>query len=80
MRKYIAYAATFGCVVWFIFVVYVNVDTIVGSYGDGPPYYGRTTNMDKWEDPISALALLNLVSIAAISIIWRWAYTQIRKR
>ncbi len=29
------------------------------AYGSGPPYYGRTTNMDKWDSPAPLLALLN---------------------
>lgn len=80
MRKLVAYATSLGCIIWFLFVVYVNVDSIVGAYGNGPPYYGRTTNMDKWESPISTLVLLDIVSIAAIFLIGRWAYIEIRRR
>jgi len=80
MRKYVAFLLLFGCVIWFFFVVYVNVDSIVGAYGSGPPYYDRTTNMDKWESPISGLVALDIASIAAFFLIGRWAYVQIRKR
>jgi hypothetical protein len=65
----------------FMLVVYVNVDAIVGAYGDGPPYYGRTTNMDKWEDPIPTLIVLDVVSIVVIFFVgkWAWAYIQFRR-
>ena len=34
-------------------------------YGAGPPYYGRTVNMDKWESPVIELTL----SIAASALL-----------
>ncbi|MDR5757079.1 hypothetical protein [Caballeronia sp. LZ035] len=36
------------------------------AYGDGPPYYARTTNMDLWFDPVPILALVD--GIAALII------------
>ncbi|MDR5833864.1 hypothetical protein [Caballeronia sp. LZ034LL] len=36
------------------------------AYGDGPPYYSRTTNMDLWFDPVPILALVD--SIGALII------------
>lgn len=80
MKKYIAYSILLGCALWFLFVVYVNIDAIVGGYGDGPPYYGRTTNMDKWESPVPTLVVLDTVSIVVLFFIGRWAYIQIRNR
>jgi hypothetical protein len=44
------------------------------AYGAGPPYYGRTTNMDKWEDPRSQLLWLNgsgLMLVAALLVAMR---------
>ena len=38
-------------------------------YGAGPPYFGRTTNMDKWESPVADLIVSNglgLVLIASV--------------
>jgi hypothetical protein len=37
--------------------VYTNVTEY---FGDGPPYYGRTTNMDKWENPVPLLLALGI--------------------
>lgn len=63
-----------------LFVVYVNVDAVIGAYGDGPPYYGRTTNMDKWENPLPKLLILDISSIVVLLLIGRWACIQIRVR
>ena len=35
-------------------------------FGAGPPYYARTTNMDKWTNPWPELALINLVALAIL--------------
>lgn len=43
--------------------IWIDYSHLVEAYGGGPPYYGRTTNMDKWESPISFLILINLASI-----------------
>ena len=37
------------------------------AYGAGPPYYGRTTNMDKWQDPSAQLVWLNGIGLALIA-------------
>ena len=52
-----------------IFCLYVDYITYVEFYGDGPPYYGGTTNMDKWHNPLPLLALSNLAVLAAIGLI-----------
>jgi len=74
MKKRIIYFLFLACVLLFIFVVYVNIDAIVGAYGNGPPYYGRTTNMDKWESPIPTLVILDVVSLAVLFFVGKWAY------
>ncbi len=33
------------------------------AFGTGPPYYGGTTNMDKWSDPTQALITVQLVGV-----------------
>lgn len=80
MKKCIEYSIFLVCVLWFLFVVYVNIDAIVGGYGDGPPYYSRTTNMDKWESPVPTLVVLDIVSIVVLFFVGRWAYIKIRNR
>lgn len=41
-----------------------NALSLVDAYGDGPPYYGRTENMDKWESPLPVLAVIDLIGLA----------------
>jgi hypothetical protein len=36
----------------------------VEYYGEGPPYYGRTTNMDKWQSPVFGLVIMNVLGLA----------------
>lgn len=50
---------------------FVNYEALVEAYGSGPPYYSRTTNMDKWNDPLPELILLDLGALAvAAALIW----------
>ncbi|KQT86860.1 hypothetical protein ASG48_17655 [Aurantimonas sp. Leaf443] len=49
--------------------VWVNAVTLIEAYGSGPPHYGRTTNMDKWTDPLPWLLPLNAVVIAAVLVL-----------
>ena len=48
------------------FVGWVNYINLVEAYGEGPPYYGRTTNMDKWSNPIPFLLTLNILSVGVL--------------
>lgn len=54
------------------FVGWLNYDALCEAYGSGPPYYSRTTNMDKWNNPLPGLvpidALAILVSAAAFAM------------
>lgn len=43
-------------------VLYINVTTLWASYGNVPPYYGRTTNMDKWTSPWPELVIINVLA------------------
>ncbi|WP_186148326.1 hypothetical protein [Burkholderia gladioli] len=42
------------------------------AYGNGPPYYGRTTNMDKWENPLPVLVPVDVGVIVLIGIYAVW--------
>jgi hypothetical protein len=44
---------------------------VVDAYGSGPPYFGRTTNMDKWTSPIPYLAVL-VTSAVFLTFVSRW--------
>ena len=58
---------------WFLSSVFVaglamlNYFALTEAFGSGPPYYGRTTNMDKWSNPVP---MLLLVDVGAIAILW----------
>lgn len=60
------------------FLAYVNYDAIVGAFGSGPPYYGQTTNMDKWRNPLPLLLGIDVVSTAVAWFVVRWAMKQWR--
>lgn len=33
-------------------VAFLNAEVYSEYFGDGPPYFARTTNMDKWSNPL----------------------------
>lgn len=50
---------------------FVNYEALTEAYGSGPPYYSRSTNMDKWRDPLPELIIADLlVSLAAGGLLW----------
>ena len=51
-------------------MVWITVDMLNEAYGAGPPYYGRTVNMDKWTSPWLALVAIDgLVLLIAATLI-----------
>jgi hypothetical protein len=54
------------------FVITFNVINIREAYGDGPPYYSRTTNMDKWTDPRPILGAVDGAMLVAIGAYFYW--------
>lgn len=49
-----------------------NVMTLWEAYGSSAPYYGRTTNMDKWGNPWPGLIITDLVVLAICWLVWRF--------
>ncbi len=53
----------------------VNYASLVEAYGSGPPYFGRTTNMDKWSSPWPGLLMIDgfvlLIVVAAVAMFLR---------
>lgn len=45
------------------FVAWLNYQELHEAYGSGPPYHGRTVNMDKWSDPLPGLLMLDGISL-----------------
>lgn len=50
-----------------VLVAGINLYWIDVAFGDGPPYYSRTTNMDKWADPRWVLIPLDIVAAIVVS-------------
>jgi hypothetical protein len=44
-----------------------NVINLSEAFGSGPPYYGRTTNMDKWTNPLPVLAAVDVVGVFIVA-------------
>jgi hypothetical protein len=52
--------------------VSLNVDVYQELYSSGPPYYGRTENMDKWTSPLPWLIPVDGFLVAILMWIgWR---------
>ncbi|MBN3724606.1 hypothetical protein G3N92_10465 [Burkholderia sp. Ac-20379] len=66
----IASVALFFAVV--VLAVAFNALALQEAYGDGPPYYGRTANMDKWESPLPILLPADAGVLALIGICAAW--------
>ena len=44
---------------------WLTVTELREAFGEGPPYYGRTTNLDKWSDPRPRLLALDGAALLA---------------
>ncbi len=51
-----------------------NYTVIVEAFGDGPPYYNRTTNMDKWTNPLPMLAIVDIVFALVCVLVNRFSW------
>lgn len=60
--------AAAACVLIAVVATYLALSE---AYGSGPPYFGRTENMDKWKDPVPYLVVFDLVCVAAAALLWR---------
>lgn len=49
-------------------VAWLNYINLQEAYGSGPPYFGRTVNMDKWASPLPVL--LTLDAVTGLVLIW----------
>lgn len=53
--------------------VWITIDMLNEAYGPGPPYFGRTVNMDKWTSPWFALVAINaLVLLIVVTLLTTW--------
>jgi hypothetical protein len=51
--------------------IWINYTNIIEAYGGGPPYYSRTTNLDKWSNPIPFLLIVDITAIGIIVLLSR---------
>lgn len=47
-------------------IIAFNIINLLDAYGSGPPYYSRTTNMDKWENPLPVIVTVDFLTILAL--------------
>jgi len=61
MRRRFQYPHFYLLAIWLGLLLLFIFDLLNLSefYGSGPPYYSRTTNMDKWIDPLPSLIKVN---------------------
>lgn len=64
-------AAIFG-VALCLGTAWINFSALYEAYGSGPPYFSRTTNMDKWKDPLPYLIAADLLVLVVASFAFRY--------
>lgn len=57
---------------------WITAANLIEAYGSGPPYYGQTTNMDKWESPILFLLVLDGIAVLLVALLGRLAWRAFR--
>jgi len=60
--------------------VWINYANLNEAFGGGPPYYGRTTNMDKWSNPIPTLVVIDIIAILLVVILLRWGLRNVENK
>lgn len=55
--RWIGTAAALGVAAW------LSISWLEEAYGAGPPYYDRTTNMDKWVNPWPTLLIVDMIAL-----------------
>ncbi|MEQ1622277.1 MAG: hypothetical protein ABL919_12795 [Methylococcales bacterium] len=58
--------------------VYLNYDAIDEAYGAGPPYYSRSTNMDKWTNPLPVLFLGDVLVLFIVGLLIRTGMAKVK--
>lgn len=51
-------------------VAWLHAVQLDEAYGSGPPYYGRTTNMDKWESPLPLLFVVDAIALGITALLF----------
>lgn len=61
-----------------VMAAFVNYEVISEAYGAGPPYYSRTTNMDKWNNPLPELLVGDAVAALVAGLLLRAGIRRVR--
>lgn len=56
----------------------VSYEAINEAFGAGPPYYSRSTNMDKWSNPLPQLLLGDAVAVVVGGLLFRAGIGKVR--
>ena len=73
MRSALRWACWLAALALIGLVAWLNWFNLNEAFGDGPPYYGRTTNMDKWANPAPVLIALDAVTAVIAVALLRFA-------
>ncbi|ALL64285.1 hypothetical protein K788_0008417 [Paraburkholderia caribensis MBA4] len=65
-------ALLFAICIAALLVAAFNIINLIEAYGSGPPYYSRTVNMDKWQNPLPVLAAIDVAAFVVIGFCVRW--------
>ena len=57
---------------------WLNYDALSEAFGSGPPYHGRTANMDKWTNPIPHLAVLDILIVGALALTVKFTRSRLK--
>ena len=52
-------------------LIWFNYASLIEAFGSGPPYYSRSTNMDKWSNPLPLLIPLDIIICTAVYLLLR---------
>lgn len=58
---------------------WLNYTHLTEAFGSGPPYYARTTNMDKWTNPVPVLVIIDTITVLAVALLMKLGLRNIKK-
>lgn len=68
------------CVSCFTLLCLWNYTELIEAFGPGEPYRSRTENMDKWQNPIPTLAVVDATVLMGLAITVRWLIKRPKER
>lgn len=54
-----------------------SVAALTEAFGSGPPYFGRTVNMDKWHDPMPILIVADSIALIVAAVLVRFGWRRV---